>query len=213
MGLAALAAGESGAGVAVGRARSVGKTVFVFPGRGPRGAWERSYMPNYPVRPADAVAEELDRHLRPPLRNVPEGCDEALLTSTEFAQPVIAIEVALATLLQHWGIGPDSRSDIRWARSRQHISGRGVVVDRCGGFARPRQVDGGASAGGDGAVAASEEEVLPVLVDMAHPRRSTRRTGGGFRVRGSGQRQVSITDPQGQPPGASARYHMFHLCC
>ena len=33
-GLAGLAAGEPGAGVVVGRARSVGKTVFVFPGQG-----------------------------------------------------------------------------------------------------------------------------------------------------------------------------------
>ena len=37
-GLAELAAGEPGAGVAVGRAQSVGKTVFVFPGQGSQWA-------------------------------------------------------------------------------------------------------------------------------------------------------------------------------
>ena len=33
-GLAGLAAGEPGANVVAGRARSVGRTVFVFPGQG-----------------------------------------------------------------------------------------------------------------------------------------------------------------------------------
>ncbi|WP_234883169.1 type I polyketide synthase, partial [Mycobacterium tuberculosis] len=110
-GLAALAAGESGAGVAVGRARSVGKTVFVFPGQGAQwvgmGAQLYAELPLFALA-FDAVAEELDRHLRLPLRNVLWEGDEALLTSTEFAQPALfAIEVALATLLQHWGISPD----------------------------------------------------------------------------------------------------------
>ncbi len=72
-GLAALAAGESGAGVAVGRARSVGKTVFVFPGQGAQwvgmGAQLYAELPLFALA-FDAVAEELDRHLRLPLRNV-----------------------------------------------------------------------------------------------------------------------------------------------
>ncbi|WP_152161409.1 type I polyketide synthase, partial [Mycobacterium tuberculosis] len=66
-GLAALAAGESGAGVAVGRARSVGKTVFVFPGQGAQwvgmGAQLYAELPLFALA-FDAVAEELDRHLR-----------------------------------------------------------------------------------------------------------------------------------------------------
>ena len=50
----------------------------------------------------------MDGHLRLPLRQVMWGADEALLESTEFAQPALfAVEVALAALLEHWGVVPD----------------------------------------------------------------------------------------------------------
>ena len=54
-GLAGLAAGEPGANVVVGRARAVGKTVFVFPGQGSQ--W---------VGMGAAVARHLDGIRRPP---------------------------------------------------------------------------------------------------------------------------------------------------
>ena len=52
----------------------------------------------------DAVAEELDRHLRVPVREVIWGDDQRVLDSTEFAQPALfAVEVALFALLGRWG--------------------------------------------------------------------------------------------------------------
>ena len=52
----------------------------------------------------DAVADELDRHLRLPLRDVVWGSDQGLLDSTEFAQPALfAVEVALFAVLRRWG--------------------------------------------------------------------------------------------------------------
>ncbi|WP_234887195.1 type I polyketide synthase [Mycobacterium tuberculosis] len=173
-GLAALAAGESGAGVAVGRARSVGKTVFVFPGQGAQwvgmGAQLYAELPLFALA-FDAVAEELDRHLRLPLRNVLWEGDEALLTSTEFAQPALfAIEVALATLLQHWGISPDflighSVGEIAAA----HLAGVLSLTDAAGLVAARGRLMAELPAGGVMVVvAASEEEVLPVLVDGAN---------------------------------------------
>ncbi len=214
-GLAALAAGESGAGVAVGRARSVGKTVFVFPGQGAQwvgmGAQLYAELPLFALA-FDAVAEELDRHLRLPLRNVLWEGDEALLTSTEFAQPALfAIEVALATLLQHWGISPDflighSVGEIAAA----HLAGvlsltdaAGLVAARGGGC--PRQVDGGvARRWGDGGGGRQRRRSAASAGRRGESRGGQRAAlGGGFRVRGSGQRYCRSLCPQG-PPGASA---------
>jgi acyl transferase domain-containing protein len=110
-GLAALAAGEPAAGVVVGRARSVGRTVFVFPGEGSQwlGMGQQLYE-RFPVFATafDEATAALDGHLRVPLRQVIWGDDADLLQSTEFAQPALfAVEVGLAALWQHWGVVPD----------------------------------------------------------------------------------------------------------
>ena len=106
-----MAAGEPDAGVVVGRVRSAGKTVFVFPGQGSqRLGMGRQLYERFPVfaRAFDEAAAALDPHLRLPLRQVMWGADAELLQSTEFAQPALfAVEVALAALLQHWGVMPD----------------------------------------------------------------------------------------------------------
>ncbi|MGV0638387.1 type I polyketide synthase [Mycobacterium kansasii] len=169
-GLAGLAAAEPDAAVVAGRARPTGKTVFVFPGQGAqylgmgRGLYER--FPSY-AKAFDAVADALDRHLRLPLRQVLWGLDEALLESTEFAQPALfAVEVALAALLADVGVVPDvvlghSVGEIAAA----HVAGvlsltdaARVVVGR--GRLMARLPAGGAMV----AVAASEDEVAPLLV-------------------------------------------------
>jgi polyketide synthase 1/15 len=110
-GLAGLAGGEPGAGVAVGRAGPVGKTVVVFPGQGSQrvgmGRELHSQLPAF-AEAFDAAADELDQHLRWPLRQVVWGGDEGLLDSTEFAQPALfAVEVALFAVLRRWGVVPD----------------------------------------------------------------------------------------------------------
>ncbi|HEV7579829.1 MAG TPA: beta-ketoacyl synthase N-terminal-like domain-containing protein, partial [Mycobacterium sp.] len=110
-GLIELAAGEPGAGVVAGRVRSAGKTVFVFPGQGSQwlGMGQQLYgrFPEF-AQAFDEAAAALDPQLRLPLRQVMWGTDADLLQSTEFAQPALfAVEVALAALLQHWGVVPD----------------------------------------------------------------------------------------------------------
>ena len=109
--LAWLAAGEPDASVVTGRARSVARTVFVFPGQGSQrlGMGQQLYD-RFPVfaKAFDEAVAALDPHLRVPLREVMWGSDAALLESTEFTQPALfAVEVALAALLQHWGVVPD----------------------------------------------------------------------------------------------------------
>ena len=79
-GLAGLAAGEPGVGVVMGRAQSVGKTVLVFPGQGSQwlGMGQQLYGQfSVFAKAFDEVAEELDQHLRLPLREVMWGADEA----------------------------------------------------------------------------------------------------------------------------------------
>ncbi|MFZ0903076.1 MAG: type I polyketide synthase, partial [Mycobacterium sp.] len=106
-GLAAVARDEPGAGVVMGRVGPVGKTVMVFPGQGSQSiGMGRELYGQMPVfaKAFDAVADELDRHLRLPLRRVVWGDDQGLLDSTEFAQPALfAVETALFTLLRSWG--------------------------------------------------------------------------------------------------------------
>ncbi len=110
-GLAGVVCGEQGGGVILGRAGSVGKTAVVFPGQGSQRigmGWELyGQLPVF-AEAFDAVADELDRHLRLPLRPVIWGADEGLLNSTEFAQPALfAVEVALFAVLRSWGVDPD----------------------------------------------------------------------------------------------------------
>ncbi|WP_232001200.1 type I polyketide synthase, partial [Mycobacterium sp. 1165178.9] len=110
-GLAGLASGRPEPDVLVGRTRSEGKRVFVFPGQGSQslgmgsGLYER-----FPVfaQAFDEAVAAVDPHARLPLREVMWGSDPELLQSTEFAQPALfALEIALAALWQSFGVTPD----------------------------------------------------------------------------------------------------------
>ncbi|HEX5254870.1 MAG TPA: acyltransferase domain-containing protein [Mycobacterium sp.] len=110
-GLSALAAGESSPDVAVGRAMSLGKKVFVFPGQGSQWlGMGRQLYDRFDVfaRAFDEAAAAVDAQLRLPLREVMWGADPELLRSTEFAQPALfVLGIALAALWQSFGVAPD----------------------------------------------------------------------------------------------------------
>ncbi|OBH90885.1 type I polyketide synthase [Mycobacterium scrofulaceum] len=110
-GLAGVASGAPGPGVAVGRTRSLGKRVFVFPGQGSqRLGMGRELYQRFPAfaQAFDEALAAVDGHARLPLRDVMWGGDPDLLESTEFAQPALfVLEVALAALWRSWGVIPD----------------------------------------------------------------------------------------------------------
>ena len=133
--LALLAAGEPGAGAVLGRAQTVGKTVFVFSGQGSQrlGMGEQLYG-SFPVfaQTFDEVVAALDPHLRLPLRQVIWGSDAESLQSTEFAQPALfAVEVALAALLASLGCGAGRRDGSFGGRDHRGPCGGRVVVRGC----------------------------------------------------------------------------------
>jgi acyl transferase domain-containing protein/D-arabinose 1-dehydrogenase-like Zn-dependent alcohol dehydrogenase/NADP-dependent 3-hydroxy acid dehydrogenase YdfG/acyl carrier protein len=170
-GLAAVASGMPGAGVLTGHADAVIKTVLVFPGQGSQwiGMGQQLYG-RFPVFAAafDGVVEELDRHLRLPLRQVVWGADEALLETTEFAQPALfAIEVALWELLASFGLSPDfvmghSVGELSAAYAAEVLTLADAAALVAG---RGRLMQALPSGGAMVAVGASAAEVLPLLAD------------------------------------------------
>ncbi|WP_371935045.1 SDR family NAD(P)-dependent oxidoreductase, partial [Mycobacterium sp. TY813] len=170
-GLASLAAGEPGAGVVTGRATSGGKTVLAFPGQGSQwlGMGQQLYR-QFPVftEALDAVAEELDQHLRLPLRSVMWGNDAELLKSTEFAQPAIfTVEVSIFRLLERWGISPDfvvghSVGELAAAYVAEVLSLRDAAMVVA---ARGRLMQSLPTGGVMYTLAAAEDEVVPLLTD------------------------------------------------
>ncbi|MFZ1178725.1 MAG: type I polyketide synthase, partial [Mycobacterium sp.] len=168
-GLATLAGGEPGAGVVTGQAGWVGKTVVVFPGQGSqRIGMGRELYGQLPVfaEAFDAVADELDRHLRLPLREVVWGADGDLLDNTEFAQPALfAVEVALFAVLRRWGVQPDfvmghSVGEL----SAACVAGVLTLADAAMlVVARGRLMQALPTGGAMVAVGAGEDEVLPLL--------------------------------------------------
>lgn len=108
-GLARLAAGDPDA--VAGRAKPLGKTVFVFPGQGSQWlGMGRQLHDRWPVfaDAFDAAVVALNRHTRADVRDVIWGDSAQLLGNTEYAQPALfSIGVALTALLRSWGIEPD----------------------------------------------------------------------------------------------------------
>ncbi|WP_205876684.1 type I polyketide synthase [Mycobacterium camsae] len=170
-GLVGLAGGQSGAGVLSGRAQPVGKTVLVFPGQGSQwlGMGQQLYSQVRVFADVfDAVADELDRYLRLPLREVVWGAGKDLLDSTEFAQPALfALEAALFAMLRRCGVRPDfvvghSVGELTAA----YVTGVLSLADAAMLVAaRGRLMQALPSGGAMVAVGAGEAEVAPLLVE------------------------------------------------
>jgi acyl transferase domain-containing protein/NADPH:quinone reductase-like Zn-dependent oxidoreductase/NADP-dependent 3-hydroxy acid dehydrogenase YdfG/acyl carrier protein len=168
-GLTELSAGEPGRAAVLGRTRSVGKCVFMFPGQGSqRLGMGRQLYERFAVFASafDEAAAAVDGYLRLPLREVMWGSDAELLQSTEFAQPALfVVEIALAALWQSFGVIPDvvmghSVGEIAAACVASVLSlpdAARLVV------ARGRLMAGLPAGGVMVAVAATEAEVAPLL--------------------------------------------------
>ncbi|MEZ0352434.1 type I polyketide synthase [Mycobacterium sp. pR1184] len=168
-GLTRLATGAPAA--VTGRARPAVKNAFVFPGQGSQwlGMGQQLYD-RFPVfaRAFDEALDALNVRLRSGLRDVIWGVDAELLANTEYAQPALfAIEVAVAKLLQSWGIEPDlvmghSVGEITAA----HIAGVLTLDDAARLVAARGRLMSALPAGGVMiAVAAGEDIVSPLLAD------------------------------------------------